>query len=521
MALGKPRVLVFIIAYYAERSLRSVLDRVPRSLFDAYDCEVLVVDDASNDETFRIGRAYQREHPELRLAVLRNRLNRGYGGNQKVGYAYALAEGFDHVVMVHGDGQYAPEELHAMIEPLALGRADAVLGTRMGERSAALRGGMPLYKYVGNRVLTAFQNAVLGSHLSEFHSGYRAYSVELLRRIPFALNTDDFHFDTEIIVQLLQARARVLEHSIPTHYGDEVCRVDGVRYAKDVAAATLACATHRMGLFYQRRYDCEPEQGSAKYDLKLGFDSSHRRAIDAVAPDARVLDLGGGTGALAAELVKKGCTVTVVDPEAPLEPPASIAAIRQDLDDEPRFSVAPHDTILLLDIVEHLADPEVFLDRLHAKFDWQPRKVILTTPNIAFAAPRLMLLLGQFNYGRKGILDRTHKRLFTFRTFERLVTDSGLRVRAIGGIPAPFPKVLGEGTLGQAAIAVNNALIRLSPTLFSYQIWIEAESTPTVQFILADTREQSSRFQDAPAAAELLAAGLIDAAATQSAPITK
>lgn len=496
--MRKPRVLVFVIAYFAERTLRGVLDRIPRSVFDAYDCEVLVVDDASSDDTFRIGRAYGREHPELRLTVLRNRLNRGYGGNQKVGYAYALAEGFDHVVMVHGDGQYAPEELHAMIEPLALGHADAVLGTRMAERGAALRGGMPLYKYVGNRVLSAFQNAVLGVHLSEFHSGYRAYSVELLRRIPFALNTDDFHFDTEIIVQLLQARARILEHRIPTHYGDEVCRVDGVRYAKDVTVATLACAAHRMGLFYQRRYDCEPEQGAAKYDLKLGFDSSHRRAIDAVAPRAQVLDLGGGTGALAAELVKKGCTVTVVDPEAPLEPPAGVAAIRQDLDGELRFQVAPHDTILLLDVVEHLVDPEAFLDRLHAKFDWEPRKVILTTPNIAFGVQRVMLLLGQFNYGRKGILDRTHKRLFTFRTFERLVADSGLRVRAIRGVPAPFPKVLGEGPLGMAALAVNNALIRLSPELFSYQIWIEAETTPTVQFVLNDTRAHSGGFKTLP-----------------------
>jgi glycosyltransferase involved in cell wall biosynthesis len=493
----KPRVLVFVIAYYAEKTLRWVLDRIPRSIFEVYDCEVLVVDDASNDDTFRIGREYGREHPELRLTVLRNRFNRGYGGNQKVGYAYAITEGFEHVVMVHGDGQYAPEELHAMIEPLADGRYDAVLGTRMADRDSALRGGMPLYKYVGNRILSTFQNAVLGTRLTEFHSGYRAYSVELLRRIPFALNTDDFHFDTEIIVQLLQARARVLEHPIPTYYGDEICRVDGMRYARDVAVATVACAAHRMGLFYQRRYDCEPEQGAAKYDLKLGFDSSHRRAIDGVKPQSRVLDLGGGTGALAAELLKKGCTVTVVDPEAPLDPPAGIDAIRQDLDDEPRFPVA-HDTILLLDVIEHLADPELFLDRLRTKFDWEPRTVIMTTPNVAFGVQRVMLLLGQFNYGRKGILDRTHKRLFTFRTFERLVSDAGLRIRAVKGIPAPLPKVLGEGAIGKAALAINKALIRLSPELFSYQIWIEAETTPTVQFVLDDTRAESAGFKTLP-----------------------
>ena len=205
----RPKLLVFVIAYYAESTLKVVLERIPLSVFEAYDCEVLVVDDASEDRTFAIGRDYQRSHPEIRMTVLRNEHNQGYGGNQKVGYAYAIAHQFDFVAMVHGDGQYAPEELPAPARAPPRGQADAVFGSRMMDRFGALKGGMPLYKYVGNKVLTTIQNAMLGTRLSEFHSGYRIYSVKTLDRIPYRLNSNDFHFDTEIIIQLLNAGARI------------------------------------------------------------------------------------------------------------------------------------------------------------------------------------------------------------------------------------------------------------------------------------------------------------------------
>ena len=237
MSSSNPRLLVFVIAYHAEKSLVSVLERIPASIFQEYRCEILVVDDASTDNTFGIGKAWKAAHPNIPITVLRNEYNQGYGGNQKVGYAYAITEGFDFVAMVHGDGQYAPEELPRLVEPLASGEADAVFGSRMMVPGAARKGGMPLYKYVGNRILSGFQNALLGSNLSEFHSGYRIYSVDMLRSIPFQLNSNDFHFDTENIIQLHNARARIVELPIPTYYGDEICRVNGLKYAKNVAKA--------------------------------------------------------------------------------------------------------------------------------------------------------------------------------------------------------------------------------------------------------------------------------------------
>jgi len=491
----KPRLLIFVIAYYADSTLKKVLERIPAAVFAEYDCEVLVVDDASKDRTFEIGREYQAAHPEIRMTVLRNEYNQGYGGNQKVGYAYAIAAGFDFVAMVHGDGQYAPEELPRLTAPLRDGRADAVMGSRMLERFGALRGRMPLYKFVGNKILTAIQNRLLGARLSEFHSGYRVYSVAMLKRLPFRLNSNDFHFDTEIIIQLLNAGARIVELPIPTYYGDEISRVNGLKYAKDVLVATTANAFHRANLLHQRRFDTTPEDNT-HYDLKLGYPSSHSYALEAVPAGASVLDLGAGPGGIAGELAKKGCQTAVVDQHPPAtdaELPAGVRVFVQDLDDELRFDARAYRYLLLLDIVEHLREPERFLDRLRAQFDHEPRHLVVTTPNIGFVVQRLMLLFGQFNYGRQGILDRTHTRLFTFRSATRLLKDAGFRIRRVRGVPAPFPKVLGDGWLGRAAVAANLALIRVSKTLFSYQIYIEADGTPDVDFVLRDTLAKSTQ----------------------------
>jgi glycosyltransferase involved in cell wall biosynthesis len=482
------RFLVFVIAYHAETTLRSVLERIPRSIFDTLHTEVLIVDDASTDRTFEIGSEYRDAHPEIRLTVLRNEYNQGYGGNQKVGYGFAIANGFDYVAMVHGDGQYAPEELPRLLQPMLDGEADAVFGSRMMTRFGALQGGMPLYKFVGNKILTTLQNAFLQTRLSEFHSGYRLYSTETLKKLPFKLNSNDFHFDTEIIIQLLNANMRIKELSIPTYYGDEISRVNGMKYARDVMSATLHNALHRSGLLYQRRFDTDLA-GNLHYDLKLGYASSHTYALDAIPEGSKVLDIGSGPGGIAGELLRKGCEVAVVDQFQP--PPGSSDAIEvhvQDLDEPPQFEVDA-DYLLLLDVIEHIHSPEQFIHALRKKFDFRPRTLILTTPNVAFVVQRLMLLFGQFNYGKSGILDQTHTRLFTFRSLEGLLRDAGFRVRVVRGVPAPFPKVLGNGWLGRFAVQANLALIKVSKTLFSYQIYVSAETTPDLDFVLVRARQ--------------------------------
>jgi len=494
---GKPRLLILVVAYNAEKKLRAVLSRVPHQLADEYDVEVLVLDDSSQDRTFETGRDVQRDRTlPFALHVLFNPVNQGYGGNQKIGYHFAIERGFDFVALLHGDGQYAPECLPDLVRPLRDGTADAVFGSRMMERAAALRGGMPYYKYVGNRILTWFENRMLGTSLSEFHSGYRVYSVAALRQIPFALNTNDFHFDTDIIVQLVLAGMRIRELPIPTYYGDEICHVNGLKYAGDVVTSVLVARCQRLGLFYDRRFDCErATSDNAHYESKLDFLSPHTLALETVAPGSRVLDLGCADGHVGTALRRRrGCHVTGVDRHRPGPGATLDEFILHDLNQGvPALDFRKYDCVLLLDVIEHLASPEAFVDQLRAALALAPSTTLLvSTANIGFVVNRLMLFVGQFNYGKRGILDLTHTRLFTFASFRRLFEQAGFTVKRMRGVPGPFALVFGRGALGRMMLALNKGLIRIAPGLFSYQIFFVAVSRPSLEYLLRQANEESA-----------------------------
>lgn len=235
--MNAPRIGIFIIAYNAVNHLIKTLSRVPPDLYEQVE-EIFVIDDCSKDNTYYAALGYKHEHGISKLSVHRNEKNQGYGGNQKVGYCYAIERGLDIVALVHGDGQYAPEALPFLLEPLVQREADMVFGSRMSTPSAALEGGMPLYKFLGNRVLTRIQNRLSGLNLSEYHSGYRLYSTDALRRIPFESFTNTWHFDTQIILALAERGMRIVERPIPTYYGDEICHVNGVPYALNCLLTT-------------------------------------------------------------------------------------------------------------------------------------------------------------------------------------------------------------------------------------------------------------------------------------------
>ena len=270
------RVGVFVVAYNAVSTLASVLDRIPESFRPSIDV-VLVSDDYSTDETYEEGVAYEHDHDGLPITVVRQRRNLGYGGNQKFGYRWLLDRGVDVVVLLHGDGQYAPERLPEIVAPILEGRADVVLGSRMlGE--GALAGGMPLYKYVGNKILTRFQNRVSGLRLSEWHSGYRAFSLAHLARVPFEENADGFHFDTEVLLQLYDSGARIVEVPIPTYYGEEICHVNGLAYAKDVSIDVVRYRLARVGFGASHL-----ARWSTAYAWKDAPDGSHRVVLGMLA----------------------------------------------------------------------------------------------------------------------------------------------------------------------------------------------------------------------------------------------
>jgi len=208
------KVIVVMPAYNAAKTLERTYNDLPRGVVD----KVILVDDVSQDETVDIAR-------QLGLDVVVHIQNKGYGGNQKTCYLKALEDGADIVVMLHPDYQYDSTLVPELIRPIQEGRADMVLGSRfLG--SGALKGGMPLYKFIANRFLTISENLVLGQHLSECHTGFRAYSRRMLETIPFLLNSDDFVFDTEVIAQAVAFGFTIAEIGVPTRYFKEASSVN-------------------------------------------------------------------------------------------------------------------------------------------------------------------------------------------------------------------------------------------------------------------------------------------------------
>lgn len=499
--LAGKRLLIFIVAYNAESTIERVLRRIPQSL-RTKDTEVLIIDDSSSDETFARGIGYQKGNADFKITVLRTPENQGYGGNQKLGYRYAIDNGFDIVALLHGDGKYAPEKLPALLKPVIANETDAVLGSRLIDKRAALRGGMPFGKWIGNCVFTTFENAVLGTRLSDYHCGYRIYATRALAEIPFEKNTNDFHFDTEIVIQFLLKKLRILEAAIPMFYGDGISYRDAIKYAWNIFKTTVRARLCQLSLFYDRRYDVEAVEEI--YDLKLGYASSHTAAIAAAKPGKRILDIGCGQGRVGAEFAKLGCHVTGLDRHIPADGKRrkNMDFVRWDLDrSEFPINVSQFDQIFLLDIIEHLKDPSHFMDELRFATGCKRPEIILTTANIGFFATRFMLALGQLNYGKKGILDVTHTRLFTFRSIRELLTQSGYKILELHGIPAPFPLALGRTFLARILLAINSALIHFSKGLFAYQIFIRAEARPTVNNLLKETISSSGTKAEALTAA--------------------
>jgi glycosyltransferase involved in cell wall biosynthesis len=482
------RVLIFVVAYNAESTIEKVLSRIPRCL-QSDDVEVLIIDDSSQDATFRNGVRFQCQQSAFKITVLRTPQNQGYGGNQKLGYRYAIDNGFDIVALVHGDGQYAPEKLPELLAPLVAGQADAVFGSRMIDRRAARAGGMPLYKWVGNQILTGFQNRLLGTSLSEFHSGYRLYSSAALAQVPFEKNTNDFHFDTEIIIQFVLRKLHIAELPIPTFYGDEICHVNGMRYAWDVVKATTKARLCGIHLFYDRRFDVNPEDRSHSH--KLAFASSQSFAVECCQSGTKVLQLGMGHANVAAELRARDCEVTALDFSENEVAQASLSPASAPMPQLPP-KISQYDRILLMDLIEHVHDPEAFMDQLRREMSGHQPEVIVTAANVAFFVTRAMLLLGQFNYSKKGILGLGHRRLFTFQSLRALLEQAGYEVIEERGAPAPFPLALGLNLWSRSLLRFNQVLIALAKKLFSYQICLRARALPDAKHLLRETINSSS-----------------------------
>ncbi|MBF0456434.1 MAG: glycosyltransferase family 2 protein [Nitrospirae bacterium] len=253
MILNK-KIAVVMPAYNAGKTLQMTYDEVPHDYVD----EVIVVDDASRDDTSDVARS-------LGLKTIVHEKNKGYGGNQKTCYQSALQGGADIVVMLHPDYQYSPRLVTAIASMIVSGHYDLVLGSRI-LGGTAIKGGMPIYKYISNRFLTMFENWLLGIKLSEYHTGFRAFSRQLLETIPFEKNSDDFIFDNEIIVQTLHFGFKIGEISCPTKYFDEASSINftrSVKYGLGVISASIKYILQKKGIASYPIFDNsdKPRQG--------------------------------------------------------------------------------------------------------------------------------------------------------------------------------------------------------------------------------------------------------------------
>lgn len=489
MADRPPRILICVVAYEAESTIADVISRIPATIRESARFSILVSDDASRDDTTAVAQSALETHARS-YALLRLASNQGYGGNQKICYRYALEHGFDWVILLHGDGQYAPELLPEFVRRIDEQSPDVIIGSRMIDWRLARQGGMPWFKIVANRLLTRLQNALSGSTLSEFHSGYRAYAAQFLKKAPFELNHDGFHFDTEILLQAFHCSARISEFSIPAHYGDEICRVPLIRYGLDVLAACLRFRLQRIGLLTSLKF---PHSAESQYRSKTQDpNSSHAQAIRLLEDwsdlaGLRVLDIGCGPGWVAHQLGVHGARVTGVDAQA--APPEHFERFLQiDLErDEWPLDISKFDVVLMLDIIEHLAEPERFLLALrHAMTGTHTPLVMVSVPNIGFVLARLNLLFGRFNYADRGILDITHKRFFTASSLKNCLQETGFVVDRMSGIGVPM-RSLGGGPLFRLMGGLSALLARAWPRLFAFQLLITAHPKPTARQHIANS----------------------------------
>ncbi len=465
---AQPKVAIVVVAYNAAETLGATLDRIPTELLSRIE-EIIISDDASHDQTFEHARRWGQRAADYRTTVMRHTKNLGYGGNQKAAYRLAIEHGIDVVVLLHGDGQYAPERLPDMLAPFQDEDLAAVFGSRMMVPGAAKAGGMPFYKRIGNRVLSTFENKMLGTRLSEFHSGYRAYSTRVLAEIPFEANSDGFDFDTQIIAQIVHHGGRIVEIPIPTYYGDEICYVNGLQYARDVVRDVVEFKLATRGFGTQEWVPYQEE-----YGFKEGDGSSHAVMLEMLdsLPPSRILDVGCSGGLFAERARAAGHHVTGVDN-------LEIPGVRERTD---RFFVADlerglpaevgtrFDVVIAGDVIEHLTRPTEILRQLRDVL--RPGgQIFLSVPNFGHWYPRLRVVTGRFGYDRRGILDDTHLRFFTRATLRRTVRAAGFDIMAEVATGLPLGAVADGGTSGalRALRRVDNLLVRTRPTLFGYQ----------------------------------------------------
>ncbi len=386
------------------------------------------------------------------------------GKTHKIIFEYSKEKNYDFIIVTNSiQFNYLSSHLKQLLEPLQ-------------HDTAYLTGGDTYLSQFG--IINFVQKKVFGKQLNLFPK-ICIYNTSYLAKIPYLYNSDNASFINEIAIQIVLSDFKFIEMN------SDIKTV--IPYAAKIQTLKvfLRAYVHSLGIFYQNMFDII--QDNLQYSLKLGYASSHTYAIDAVPSNSSVIDIGAGPFGVGHELKKKNCKVVTVDQFDIPEKFKLDKHIIANLDTNFAIPINEYDCILFLDIIEHLVNPEAFMLKLSEQFSYKKQKIIFTTGNISFFPVRMMLLLGYFNYGKSGILDKTHTRLFAFSSFKKLIMDARLTIINVKGIPAPYPKALGTNFVSKILLSINLFLIKISKGLFSYQIYIEAETNPSVYHIVKES----------------------------------
>lgn len=317
------------------------------------------------------------------------------------------------------------------------------------------------------------------SGLDSFLYGFYT-PTKIINELPYRYNATNAEFFVEFLLQCYLSNTPIISYPVQSSSSLESLSVFNVSRAK-IKKLIHEADQQKKGLSYLDKFDCI--KNNEQYSLKINYSSTHQYALDSIESNKNVLDIGAGPYGLANYLLDKGCNVVTLDQYDVVQPHPKVKHKVIDFNCPFSESIDGFNYILIMDVLEHLLDPQRFMDGLSDKFTSNNQKLILSTGNIAFILTRISLLFGNFNYTKSGILDKTHTRLFTFRTFKSLILNSNLEIVKTQGIPAPFPKIFGDNSFSRFLLFINNLLIKVSKSLFSYQIFIIAKTVPSTKHI--------------------------------------
>jgi SAM-dependent methyltransferase len=464
-----PRFLVFVNAYTDPDGLEKTLGRIPVEILPLIE-EIATFHNFPKDPSTELFRRIQESAVRDKLKFYRNPRPYDYGDNLKNCFDYAIKKEFDYVVILRGDLGYDPKYLRSFLSTALESNAAAVIGQRIVSQEAAPRTWLDRFKWAANRVLSRIEEFALRMGLKDYHCGYRLLSTDVLKRVPYHLNAGDYLFDLQLLIQIRCLGIEITTVPVADFHDSYMRLGTMISYALRTAGTAIGYRLHQLHLLRRGNYFVDLGE---RYSLKRNRHSSHMQILDTLETGSTVLDLGCGRSLLAGEYAKRGITVIGVDslPEDEVSPFLQ-TYVRHDLEEPLDLPFGRiFDYVILSDVIEHIKDRDSVMASLRRSLKPGGRLVI-STGNVAIWFYRVSLLLGRFEYGPRGILDRTHVHLYTLDSFERFVQQNGYRLLEKGYTPIPFELVFrstGRSATVETITRWYYKLCLVWPRLMAYQ----------------------------------------------------